>query len=276
MNYEDEEYVRFYTRDTVGWKVLGWEGQTVLALMLRGKFDRSGVFDCAGESPSQAVTMVTGIPAEVVEVGLARLFERSTWILRDGLIVWPKFVHAQTCGRSDRLRQRESRENRRLTAMGADAPPVAAVTTCHGESQVSQPVTSEQSRAEQKQSLDPPPTPAAKPKARRWRRFPEDFVPDSTHRQIANNLRLDIDEQLRLIRDHEFKDPKSDAGAVFRSWLRNAPKFGTAPGGKPAPPQAQAPRYRVFKPRDDSQVTTPTQTQLEVSKALQAIGGRRV
>lgn len=117
MNFEDESYVRLYTRDTASWKLLGWEGQTVLMHMLRDRFDRAGVFDCHGYVPSQAVTAVTGLPADVVERGLASLLASKVWIEQSGALVWPKFVAAQTCKRADRLRQQESRRNRRDAAM---------------------------------------------------------------------------------------------------------------------------------------------------------------
>jgi hypothetical protein len=157
MNYEDEDYVRFYTRETVSWMALGWEGQTVLSLMLHGKFDRSGVFDCDGHTPSHAVTLVTRLPEDVAERGLKRLFESKTWVHRDGKIVWPKFVTAQNCRRSDKARQRESREKRRSDALGQDVTgrdtPSQPVTSGHTPSQPVTPSLAEQSRAED------PPTP---------------------------------------------------------------------------------------------------------------------
>lgn len=157
MNYEDEDYVRYFTRDTVSWMALGWEGQAVLALMLHGKFDRSGVFDCDGHTPSHAVTLVTRMPEAVVEAGLGRLFKSKTWVHRDGKIVWPKFVEAQNCRRSDKARQRESRENRRREALGHEVTdrdqPSQPVTRGHTESQPVTPSLAEQSRAED------PPTP---------------------------------------------------------------------------------------------------------------------
>jgi hypothetical protein len=132
MNFEDEPYVRFYTRDTLTWKLLGWEGQSVLALMLHGQFDRAGVFDCRGREPSQAVTTVTGVPLDVTDRALRALLETETWIVRDGRIVWPEYVRAQNCRRSDRIRQQESRELRRTQAMSQQSH---AVTGCHSESQ---------------------------------------------------------------------------------------------------------------------------------------------
>jgi hypothetical protein len=67
VNWGDEEYVRLYVRDTVTWKLLGWEGRTVLLHMLRGKFDRSGVFVTGGHTLSRAVTAATDLPPDVAE-----------------------------------------------------------------------------------------------------------------------------------------------------------------------------------------------------------------
>jgi hypothetical protein len=197
VNYEDEDYVRFYTRDTVSWIGLGWEGQTVLSLMLHGKFDRAGVFDCDGHDPSHAVTLVTRIPEEVVKIGLERLVASGAWVLRDGKIVWPKFVHAQNCRRSDKARQRESREKRRSDALGdtRDQPsqpvtkPPESVTPGDERSQPVTPSLAEQSRAEiplTPLSEDRPPATAAKTK-------PSDPMGDSL-RGNSPEQRADVHE----------------------------------------------------------------------------------
>jgi hypothetical protein len=135
MNFEDEDYVRYYTRDTVSWRALGWEGQTVMALMLHGKFDRSGVFDCDSHEPDAAVSLVTGLPLEVVQAGLPRILKAGTWVAKDGKLVWPKFIHAQSCRRSDRIRKQESRENRRDKFLQKQAELPGLVTDGHNQSQ---------------------------------------------------------------------------------------------------------------------------------------------
>lgn len=142
--YEDESYVRLYTNDTASWSLLGWEGQTVLMHMLRGKFDRAGVFDCGRHEMSRAVTAVTRLPADLVERGLKSILEEGTWVVNGTLIVWPNYVEAQTCSRSDRARQAESRKNRRDSAVipVTEQNDVSQnVTTCHDMSQVSRNVT---------------------------------------------------------------------------------------------------------------------------------------
>lgn len=126
MNYPDEDYVRFYTRDTITWLALEYEGQAVMSLMLHGRFNRSGVFDCGGHEPSHAVTLATRCPPEVARVGLERLIATKTWVINEGQIIWPKYVHAQHCRRSDRARKRESRENNASEAMGQKSPPVTS------------------------------------------------------------------------------------------------------------------------------------------------------
>jgi len=81
-----------------------------------------------------------------------------------------------------------------------------------------------------------PPKPKArerKPRQAQWRRFPADFEPDDSHRKLAAQLGLNLAQQLLEIRDHEFAQPKSDAAATLRTWLRNAPKFGAATLGGP-------------------------------------------
>lgn len=150
MNFEDEPYVRLYTADTATWALLGWEGQTVLMHMLRGKFDRAGIFEC-GDDPARAIRAVTRLPEAIVTAGLAEILREGVWQIAIGRLVWPKYTHAQTCPRSDRLRQLESRRNRLAMAIAKTRGESQNVTDNHAESQVSQTVTlsrAEQSRAE--------------------------------------------------------------------------------------------------------------------------------
>lgn len=115
MNFEDEEYRRLYIRRTVTNRRLGWEGRAVMHEMLY-EFDRAGVWD-AGEDPAEDISVTVGLPLEVTRVGLQRLFSTGTWILNGTRIVWPRHLEAQTCPRSDRLRQQESRARRATEAI---------------------------------------------------------------------------------------------------------------------------------------------------------------
>src|SRR6478752_6676052 len=189
--------------------------------MLHGKFDRAGVFDCDGHDPSQAVTLVTGVPEQVTTVGLERLLKSNTWVLRDGKLIWPKFVHAQSCRRSDRARQRESREKRRGDALGEN---VTDVTSRHTGSQPVTPSLAKPSLAE-----DPPKPP--KGRKRRPRAslpevpIPNPFVPTEKHRAFCVQHGLDLDlEVIGLVGWAEGRTAASWNG-TFTTRLVNAVKW---------------------------------------------------
>ncbi len=54
LKWDDERYVRLYTRDTSTWLRLTWEGRFVLMALLR-KLDRSGNLDLGDEGRVIAV-----------------------------------------------------------------------------------------------------------------------------------------------------------------------------------------------------------------------------
>jgi hypothetical protein len=114
LNFEDEHYVRVYTRDTKTWLRWGWEGQTVFMFVMR-KLDKSGVLDDI-EEPVADVALMTGLPREVVAVGLPRILESGALEQHGKALVAPKYIDAQSAKRSDKQRAKESRERRRNTA----------------------------------------------------------------------------------------------------------------------------------------------------------------
>lgn len=122
MHYPDEPYVRKYPRKTLTWHKLGWEGRAVKDAML-GEFDRAGIFDLDGDDAAQCVSLVTEIPIDVVRIGLERLLKTKTFTLKEGRLVWPNYVEAQTCAKSDRVRQAESRARRAEAAAAGDVTP---------------------------------------------------------------------------------------------------------------------------------------------------------
>jgi hypothetical protein len=128
LNFEDEPYVRKYTRKTVTNRMLGWEGRAVLDAML-GEFDPAGIFAIRGDA-ARCIAAVTEMPLDVVSVGLDRLIETETWVVTSRAVTWPTFEEAQNCSRSDRLRQRASRKARAALS-------VTDVTNCHSKSQPS-------------------------------------------------------------------------------------------------------------------------------------------
>lgn len=117
MDFTDEHYVRLYTRDTKTWLRLGFEGQAILALLLR-KLDKAGVLDDV-DSPVEDVALVIGAPVEFVAVGLPRLLETGVFEHRSRCLVMPRYLDAQSATRSDAARARDHRRKRRDTALAA-------------------------------------------------------------------------------------------------------------------------------------------------------------
>jgi hypothetical protein len=143
MNFEDEPYVRLYTRDTKTWLKLGFEGQTVLMHLMR-KLDRAGVLDDVTD-PVEDVALVIQAPLDFVRVGLQRLLKSGTLEIRGARLVVPRYVEGQTATKTDRLRSAELRKRRRdLARAGHDEPliddevgPVESDSGCDTETQPS-------------------------------------------------------------------------------------------------------------------------------------------
>ncbi len=110
MDWSNETYIRLYIRDTPEWLCWAWQARALLPLFMR-KLDRSGVFQT--KLGAKGVAVSVGLPVEVVEVGMAEL-------LADGCVkshlhgfVMENFMHAQEAKKTDKARQRESRERRK-------------------------------------------------------------------------------------------------------------------------------------------------------------------
>lgn len=112
MNFEDEPYVRLYTRKTLTTKLIGWEGRTVLwHLML--EVDKAGVLDLDGEDEVDAVAALTELPIDVVKLGLSKLSSRGVTERHGNKLVITRYIEAQSARRSEKARAREHRERRR-------------------------------------------------------------------------------------------------------------------------------------------------------------------
>jgi len=123
MDWSNETYVRLYVRDTTTWLKLKWEGQCLLMQLLR-KVDRSGRQDGIVD-PVEDLSLVTGLPEDVVDRGLQKLLKHEVVEINEEILVFPNYVEAQTATKSDKQRQKESREKRRLEALNNSTPPAS-------------------------------------------------------------------------------------------------------------------------------------------------------
>lgn len=155
MRWEDERYVRLYTRNTPEWLALSWQARGVFALLMR-EVDRAGLIK-VGKLGLKGVAVAIGARWPDIETAVAELLDDGCVRFDEGRqVVWiPNFIEAQEAVQSDAARKRTSRE--RARASMEDRPSVSSnpgqtgqevtirdapaenVTPGHGESQ---PVTS--------------------------------------------------------------------------------------------------------------------------------------
>jgi hypothetical protein len=149
MDWSNEHYVRIYTRDTTTWRLLGWDGQSVLMQVLR-RLDQSGVLEIDDVAPWEAVMIHCGAPEEVARAGMRSCLDRGVLLHNGRFLIAPKFQEAQEASKSDKQRQKESRDRRRTTALLTPDPPVTkrdkesqnGTPSSRNGTQTSQPVTS--------------------------------------------------------------------------------------------------------------------------------------
>ncbi len=137
MDFSNEHYVRIYTRDTTTWKLLGFAGQTVFMHVAR-KLDAAGVLDTEGLEPWEAVVLHCGVPEELAREGVAKCLRYGVLTDAENALVAPRYVDAQRSSKSDKQRQKEHRETRRLEVLGRVTKPdkeSRSVTVGHDEQQ---------------------------------------------------------------------------------------------------------------------------------------------
>lgn len=166
MRWEDERYVRVYTKDTITWGALPWQSRAIWALILR-KVDRAGLLDLADEGVDGLADLIK-MPVEVVEPGLTGILRKGYAVMRGTILVVPNFIEAQETPQGDAARKRASREKARaiVTKRDVESQDVTeghetgpGVTSGHAESRAVTPSHSVPSRAVPSQTVLDPPTP---------------------------------------------------------------------------------------------------------------------
>lgn len=213
MRFEDERYVRLYTRDTTTWLMLSWQARFVLMSLLR-KVDRAGILD-VGEDGVDGLATVIGVPRDIVDAGLPHLIRRGAIEERNGTYIMPRFLEAQECTKSDSQRKREQRERDREIAQSQPKLPVFkvssheiqdTVTIGHSVPPVTVPpvpnlTTPEVSAAKDpKQPLSPEPKPnlQTQPKADVIREIFDHWFAGWTSR-ISGNRKPDLNDKRRSL-----------------------------------------------------------------------------
>ena len=115
MNFSEERWVKLYTRDTTGWRMLTWQARCVLLHAFR-KVDRSGAIDLDGDGLDGLAVMLD-LPPEVVEAAmsgkqglLARGAAEVVTLEGRTFFLLPRFIEAQDAKSTPRARKAASRE----------------------------------------------------------------------------------------------------------------------------------------------------------------------
>jgi hypothetical protein len=130
MRWEDERWVKVYTRDTAEWLALGWEAQALFLLLLR-KSDRAGLLH-SGRARVRGLAALAGMPLEVVERALPLLLEDGCVQETDKGFLIPNFIAAQRSSRGHARRSFAYRQMRTVYFMqergNASAPIKIGIT----------------------------------------------------------------------------------------------------------------------------------------------------
>lgn len=113
MRWEDERYVRIYTRDSVDWLSLSFDAQALFLLLLR-KVDRAGLLRL-GRYGARGVAISIGHASEWprLEKALEELVEDGCVTIEEDVLMVPNFIEAQEARTTDKQRQREARARAR-------------------------------------------------------------------------------------------------------------------------------------------------------------------
>lgn len=117
MRFEDERYVRVYTRSDPEWTLLPWQSRVTWDQLLK-LFDRAGIL-ALGKSRWKGVASAARIPLEIVEAGMPDLLlDGCCELLPDGkggeVLFSRNFMAAQEAKQNEGARSRAYRE--KLTA----------------------------------------------------------------------------------------------------------------------------------------------------------------
>lgn len=120
MDWENENWIKMYTRDTADIISIGPEGRAIWRELLL-KLDRSGVIDIP-DADLIVLADILRIPWEWFQIGFPKILARGMAEFRGGRLIVRNFMPAQEARSSDAQRQRDSRARRRATVLDGPRP----------------------------------------------------------------------------------------------------------------------------------------------------------
>jgi len=299
MDWANESYVRLYTRDTKTWMLLGWEGQCLLPLILR-KLDRSGVLADVFNAEDLAVMLANGMPVDSIEKGLSRLITKEVVTFCDIGMLMTNYLVAQETPKTDKQRQKESRERRSVssrivtgesrdvTIESQDRSDLShVVTDGHAPSQVVTPCLALPDSAVPSMAVPcsmeiTPNSPCEKKRAIRKKaevetELPTDWAPTEAHAKFAADNGIDLALELMKFKGHFDGRKCLSWNGRFSTWIGNAVGYAREREGKGRPmqsPRMPQPNADLERDRYVARRLGETDEQLEARTAEIRAGKR--
>lgn len=110
MRWEDERYVKLYTRNTPEWLALPWQARGLFGLLMR-EADRAGVITL-GKIGLKGIAVLLHAPWVEIKDQLEALLDDGCvqYNAEKSVLLIPNFIEAQEAKASDAARKRKSRE----------------------------------------------------------------------------------------------------------------------------------------------------------------------
>lgn len=274
MDWPNEDYVRVYTRDTSDDLELSWQAMALWHAMLR-KLDRAGLIEA--KNGWSSVARHVRMPEDVV-IAAGKELERDGRVIRTkrGMFA-PNFTEAQTVRKSDKSRQRESRDRRRDEAAqsaGTDETPQTPVQVQESTEPCHTPVTTGHTESHDvtlRSALPPvalppvatlwlPVTASPDPAPKKARRkggspAPDGWTPRKKERDFALSLGVDADQQATRFLNNAIAKGHVYANwdMAFHNWLDRALEFGPQRANGKSPAELQRERVAMLQREHDEQ-----------------------
>lgn len=121
MDFADEHYIKFFTRDTVTWNRWPWQARCVLGPLMR-KLTKAGVADVDPRfGVAESVAALITVPSEVVGPALDAYLADGTLELHGSKLVMPKFLEAQESRKTKQVIAHDYRTKQRDVARAKSA-----------------------------------------------------------------------------------------------------------------------------------------------------------
>lgn len=120
MRWNEEPYVRLYTRDTTNWMLLSWEARGVLVLLMR-KLSRSGSLSV--DPQMRGLAKLIDVPMATVTRAVTELLNTETLTLTGDVLSFPNFPEAQEALRPRSPAERQSAYRERVNSAKAHQKP---------------------------------------------------------------------------------------------------------------------------------------------------------